>query len=223
MSELLAHGGQWLILALGWFLFAFLIPFKSFSIIEGGKEITPPVFRFLRWGAVVFLVGLLIWGMGTVSSFLVQVTLRSMQDMSNLVATAAVVLAGVSLFFLGKALGAMVAQNVLSKRLITYFQQDELAGRLLEDINRGVFEVRIYPMRLEGLRSFLLDIDGLNKPAYSIWGCRQLAWYLKKTSGVDYTIQDCYADDGLQARGNVSVIQNGRRFRFSHVSMVKNG
>ncbi len=221
MEVLLAQVGQWLFLALCCFVIAFLMQFHHYPIIEGGKDITPSWFRFLRIGSFVLIAVAVITSLGAVSSFFVQVTLRTTQDISNGIVTVAVIAVGVGLFFLGKFLGRMTTQRLVSKRILDYFAQDDLAAKLLEDISRSVFEIRIYPMRLEGLRSFHLDVDGMNRPAYSVWGCRQLAWYLKKTSGVDYMIKECFADDGLQARGNVSVIQNGRRFRFSHVSMVK--
>ncbi len=199
--------------------FAFVTCFHKITIIESGRSIAPKWFSPIFWiGAVAFLI-LFITQIPFLGRFLVQVVFGIRQNTANLAATLLLLLCICLSYGLLHVLGTAIREKILAPAAAAYFDNDEVTQKLIRDIENGAGEVRIYQNRLEGLRSFRFDVDGYNRPAFSVHGCREMSYYLERRFPNTFTTQVCQDSDGVGTASGVNVTNNGPRYRFSHIAM----
>lgn len=201
--------------------FAFVTCFHKIPIIESGQTITPKWFSPIFWiGAIGFLI-LFITQIPFLGRFLVQVIFGIRQNTNNLAATLLLLLCICLSYGLCHVLGTTVREKIIAPAATAFFDEDDVVQKLIRDIENGTKEVRIYQTRLEGLRSFRFDVDGYNRPAFSVHGCKEMAYYLNRRFPGTFNIQVCQDSDGVGTTSGVNVTNNGPRYRFSHIAMTR--
>lgn len=214
-----AAGWTLLLLALG--MLSFTVRFHKVTLIEDGENVSPKWFRPFGFLGAALSLALLLSQLSVLGRFLVHVVFRIRQAPANLAAALLVLLIAALVFLASGRLGILLRERLLAPSADAFFDRDEVVQKLLRDVENGAAELRIYQNRLEGLRSFPFDIDGYNHPAYSASGCKEMAAYISRRFPDRFTVRICMGSAGEGSQSGVNVVNNGPRYRFSHIVMKR--
>lgn len=211
----------WGLLFLALALFSFAVRFHKITLIEEGENISPKWFRPFCFLGVAVSLALLFSQLSVPGRFLVHVIFGVRKNPANLAAVLSVMLMAALVYLSVGRLGVLLREKLLAPAAAAFFDRDEVVQKLLGDAENGAAELRIYQNRLEGLRSFSFDIDGYNHPSYSAAGCKEMAAYISRRFPNRFTVKICMGSAGEGSRSGVNVVNNGPRYRFSHVVMTR--
>ncbi len=211
----------WGLLFLALALFSFAVRFHKITLIEEGESIAPKWFRPVCFAGVTVSLVLLLSQLSILGRFLVHVIFGIRQNPANLAAVLLILLAAALAYLVPRRLGVLLREKLLAPAAAAFFDRDEVVQKLLRDAENGASELRIYQNRLEGLRSFSFDIDGYNHPSYSAAGCKEMAAYISRRFPDRFTVKICMGSAGEGSQSGVNVVNNGPRYRFSHIVMKR--
>lgn len=221
MSFVLNDAPGWCLIFLAVFCFSFSLRFHKATVEEAGTVLSPGWFRPVISIGVLVSIALFLSQIPVLGRFLVNVVFAIKRDVSNVAVVLGVVLVGGVCFLLAAFLGKLLRRRILFPRVLPVFDNDVVVQKLLQDIENGATELSIYQTRLEGLRSFRFDIDGYNRPALSVQGCKLLAEYIAARYPDTFTITCCQGYAGEGSGSGVNVVNNGARYRFSHMHLQR--
>ncbi len=206
-----------LLILLGFGLISLGIRFRKVCLIEEGENVSPAYFTTLRFG--ICFVGAILIGVNfnTFGGFLIQVMFGMFRTTDRLLGTI-IYLAAIGLvwYWVGQ-IGIVLRRKKTDGRVDAFFDRDEVVAKLLRDVENGAKTVLLFKNRMEGIRSFSFDVDGYNHALFSAIGCKELARYIVRKSGVNYSIQIC---SGYAGEGGGSSSASGF-FSFSHINMER--